>query len=44
VKEGLLQSAEDLKNPVIPGRSAIGTIKLKDVNGDGKITNGGDAG
>ncbi|MCF0040969.1 SusC/RagA family TonB-linked outer membrane protein [Dyadobacter fanqingshengii] len=44
VKEGFYTSAEDLaNNPVIPGRSAIGTIKLKDVNGDGKITYGGDA-
>ncbi|WAC14232.1 SusC/RagA family TonB-linked outer membrane protein [Dyadobacter pollutisoli] len=43
IKEGYYTSAEDLKNsPVIPGRSAIGTIKLKDVNGDGVITNGGD--
>ncbi|SKB84578.1 SusC/RagA family TonB-linked outer membrane protein [Dyadobacter psychrophilus] len=44
VKEGFYRSAEDLANsPVIPGRSAIGTIKLKDVNGDGRITYGGDA-
>ncbi|WP_460911762.1 SusC/RagA family TonB-linked outer membrane protein [Spirosoma areae] len=43
VKEGYYQSAEELKNsPVITGRSAIGTIKLKDVNGDGLITYGGD--
>jgi TonB-linked SusC/RagA family outer membrane protein len=43
VKEGYYMSAEDLANsPVIPGRSAIGTIKLRDVNGDGVITNGGD--
>ncbi|CAN5268143.1 TonB-dependent receptor [soil metagenome] len=43
VKEGYYQSAEELKSsPVIPGRSAIGTIKFKDVNGDGVITNGGD--
>jgi TonB-linked SusC/RagA family outer membrane protein len=44
VKEGFYKNAEELKNsPTIPGRSAIGTIKLKDVNGDGKITYGGDA-
>jgi TonB-linked SusC/RagA family outer membrane protein len=44
VKEGFYSSAEDLANsPIIPGRSAIGTIKLKDVNGDGVITYGGDA-
>ncbi|SFC09846.1 SusC/RagA family TonB-linked outer membrane protein [Spirosoma endophyticum] len=43
VKEGYYQSAEELKSsPVIPGRSAIGTIKFKDINGDGVITNGGD--
>lgn len=43
VKQGYYQNAEDLKNsPVIPGRSAVGTIKLKDVNGDGIITYGGD--
>ena len=43
VKQGYYQSADDLKNsPIIPGRSAVGTIKLKDVNGDGVITNGGD--
>ena len=44
VKEGYYQSAEELaSSPVIPGRSAIGTIKLRDVNGDGVITYGGDA-
>ncbi len=44
VKQGYYMNAEDLKNnPIIPGRSAIGTIKLKDVNGDGVITYGGDA-
>ncbi|QDK78308.1 TonB-dependent receptor [Spirosoma sp. KCTC 42546] len=44
VKEGYYQTAEELKSsPIIPGRSAIGTIKFKDVNGDGVITNGGDA-
>ena len=30
------------KSPKIPGRSTVGSIKLKDVNGDGVITNGGD--
>ncbi|GAB4056392.1 SusC/RagA family TonB-linked outer membrane protein [Spirosoma litoris] len=44
VKEGYYTSAEELKSsPIIPGRSAIGTIKMKDVNGDGVITYGGDA-
>lgn len=43
VKQGYYTSAEDLANsPIIPGRSAIGTIKMKDVNGDGVITYGGD--
>ncbi|WP_018623138.1 SusC/RagA family TonB-linked outer membrane protein [Spirosoma luteum] len=43
VKQGYYQNAEELKNsPVIPGRSAVGTIKFKDVNGDGVITYGGD--
>jgi TonB-linked SusC/RagA family outer membrane protein len=43
VKEGFYTSAEELqKSPIIDGRSAIGTIKMKDVNGDGKITYGGD--
>ncbi|WP_288428752.1 TonB-dependent receptor [uncultured Spirosoma sp.] len=44
VKEGYYQNAQDLANsPIIPGRSAVGTIKFKDVNGDGVITYGGDA-
>ncbi|HEY0108939.1 MAG TPA: SusC/RagA family TonB-linked outer membrane protein, partial [Fibrella sp.] len=43
IKDGYYQSAEEVKNsPIIPGRSAVGTIKLRDVNGDGVITNGGD--
>lgn len=43
VKEGYYKSKEELANsPVVPGRSAIGVIKYKDVNGDGVITNGGD--
>ncbi len=43
VKEGFYQNAEELRNsPIIPGRSAVGTIKLRDVNGDGVITYGGD--
>ena len=44
VKEGNYQSTEELANsPIIPGRSAVGTIKMRDVNGDGIITYGGDA-
>ena len=43
VKQGYYQSADEVKNsPSIPGRSAVGTIKFKDVNGDGVITYGGD--
>lgn len=44
VKEGFYMSKEELaKSPIIPGRSAIGTIKYKDINNDDIITNGGDA-
>lgn len=43
IKDGYYSSAEELRtSPIIPGRSAIGTIKLRDVNGDGVITYGGD--
>ncbi len=43
VKEGYYQTADEVKNsPIVPGRSAVGTIKFKDVNGDGVITYGGD--
>jgi hypothetical protein len=43
VKQGYYQNADELKNsPIIPGRSAVGTIKFQDVNGDGVITYGGD--
>ncbi len=42
IADGVYMNAADLaKNPQIPGRSAVGTIKLKDVNGDGVITYGG---
>jgi len=42
-KLGHYMDQKDLDNsPIIPGRSAIGSIKLKDVNGDGVITYGGD--
>ncbi len=40
---GNYMNAADLaSSPQIPGRSVVGSIKLKDVNGDGVITNGGD--
>ncbi|MGV3585597.1 MAG: SusC/RagA family TonB-linked outer membrane protein, partial [Adhaeribacter sp.] len=43
VKEGLYMNEEDLRtSPQVPGRSTVGSIKLRDVNGDGIITNGGD--
>ena len=43
VKQGYYQSADEVKNsPSIPGRSAVGTIKFQDTNGDGVITYGGD--
>ena len=43
ISEGMYMNAADLqKSPQIPGRSKVGTIKLKDVNGDGVITYGGD--
>lgn len=43
IAEGLYQNEDDLKNsPIIPGRSTVGSIKLKDVNNDGVITYGGD--
>ncbi len=42
VSEGLYLNQADLdKSPKIPGRSTVGSIKLKDVNGDGVITYGG---
>ncbi|MDO9551219.1 TonB-dependent receptor [Rhodonellum sp.] len=41
-KEGLYMNAEDLANsPQVPGRSVVGSIKFKDINGDGIITQGG---
>jgi TonB-linked SusC/RagA family outer membrane protein len=42
IADGVYKNAEDLnKSPQIPGRSTVGSIKLKDINGDGKITMGG---
>ena len=41
--DGLYWNEEDLANsPQVPGRSTVGSIKLRDVNGDGIITRGGD--
>lgn len=43
VKLGNYMNEEDLaNNPQVPGRSTVGSIKLKDINGDGIITFGGD--
>lgn len=43
VADGVYMNAEDLNNsPQVPGRSTVGSIKLKDINGDGIITYGGD--
>ena len=43
IKEGLYMNEEDLNNsPQVPGRSTVGSIKLRDINGDGIITRGGD--
>jgi TonB-linked SusC/RagA family outer membrane protein len=42
VAQGVYLNAADLnKSPQVPGRSTVGSIKLKDVNGDGIITYGG---
>ena len=42
VKDGFYMNEEDLANsPVVPGRSAVGSIKFKDLNNDGIITQGG---
>ncbi len=43
VAEGVYKNQDDLDHsPIIPGRSTVGSIKLKDLNGDGVITYGGD--
>jgi len=43
IDEGLYMNEEDLNNsPQVPGRSTVGSIKLRDINGDGIITYGGD--
>ena len=43
IADGVYLNAADLaKNPKVPGRSTVGSIKLKDTNGDGIITFGGD--
>jgi hypothetical protein len=43
IADGVYLNADDLaKNPKVPGRSTVGSIKFKDTNGDGIITYGGD--
>ncbi|MEJ7739826.1 MAG: TonB-dependent receptor [Chitinophagaceae bacterium] len=43
IADGVYLNAADLdKSPKVPGRSTVGSIKLRDINGDGIITNGGD--
>ncbi|PRY02929.1 TonB-linked SusC/RagA family outer membrane protein [Pontibacter ummariensis] len=43
IDDGLYMNEEDLNSsPQVPGRSTVGSIKLRDVNGDGIITYGGD--
>ena len=43
IKEGFYDNEEELANsPVVPGRSTVGSIKFRDINGDGVITYGGD--
>lgn len=43
VADGVYMNEEDLESsPQIPGRSVVGSIKIKDVNEDGVITYGGD--
>ena len=42
IAQGVYMNQDDLdKSPQIPGRSTVGSIKIKDVNGDGVITYGG---
>jgi TonB-linked SusC/RagA family outer membrane protein len=43
VADGVYMNQEDLdSSPQVPGRSTVGSIKLRDINGDGIITYGGD--
>ncbi|MBB5282885.1 TonB-linked SusC/RagA family outer membrane protein [Rhabdobacter roseus] len=40
--DGVYMNQEDLNNsPKVPGRSTVGSIKIRDINGDGIITYGG---
>lgn len=43
IADGVYMNQQDLDNsPQVPGRSTVGSIKLRDLNKDGIITNGGD--
>jgi TonB-linked SusC/RagA family outer membrane protein len=43
VADGVYMNEADLNSsPQVPGRSTVGSIKLRDINGDGIITYGGD--
>ena len=42
ISEGMYKNAADLANsPNVPGRSTVGSIKLRDINGNGRIDYGG---
>jgi TonB-linked SusC/RagA family outer membrane protein len=42
ISEGMYKNAADLANsPNVPGRSTVGSIKLRDINGNGRIDFGG---
>jgi TonB-linked SusC/RagA family outer membrane protein len=42
ISEGMYKNAEDLANsPKVPGRSVVGSIKIRDINGNGVIDYGG---
>jgi TonB-linked SusC/RagA family outer membrane protein len=44
ISEGMYKNAEDLANsPKVPGRSTVGSIKLRDINGNGVIDFGGNS-
>lgn len=44
IADGVYKNAADLAaSPVVPGRSTVGSIKLKDANGNGRIDYGGNA-
>jgi TonB-linked SusC/RagA family outer membrane protein len=43
IQDGFYDNEEELANSaIVPGRSTVGSMKFKDINGDGVITYGGD--